>query len=148
MAPFIVLTGSFLVLLLLRATGLWPSLNWVGALRIALALMFLLTASAHFGSRRAELVAMVPPALGAPGFWVTFTGIAEIAGALGLLVPRLAPYAAGGLALMLLAMLPANVHAALNGLTLGGKPVTPLVPRVLLQAYFLVAVLLAGFWRR
>ena len=78
---------------------------------------------------------------------VTLTGLAEIAGALGLLVPRLAPWAAGGLALLLLTVFPANVHAARHALSIGGRPVTPLVTRTLLQVVFLVAVLAAGFAR-
>jgi uncharacterized membrane protein len=109
--------------------------------------MFLLTASAHWGSRRPDLVAMVPDALPNPELLVTLSGIAEIAGAIGLLVPRLAPYAGAGLALLLIAVFPANVHAARESLTIGGEPVTPLVPRALLQLVFIAAVLVAGFRR-
>jgi hypothetical protein len=43
-------------------------------------------------------------------------------------------------------MFPANVHAAHSGLEIAGVPVTPLVPRTILQIVFLVAVLAAGFW--
>jgi uncharacterized membrane protein len=73
------------------------------------------------------------------------TGLAELAGAVGLLLPRLAPWAAGGLALMLLAMFPANVHAALKDLSIGGTPVTPLGPRIAMQVVFIAALLAAGF---
>ena len=59
---------------------------------------------------------------------MTFTGIAELAGAVGLLVPRLAPRAAGGLAILLLAMFPASVHAAREGLQIDGTPVEALLP--------------------
>jgi uncharacterized membrane protein len=145
MTPFIVLVVSFLAFRSLGAR-LRPSLRSpVVSLRWALAVMFLLTASAHFGGRRADLVAMVPPGFPRPALLVTLTGTAEIAGAAGLLVPRLAPWAAGGLALLLVAVFPANVHAAREGLSIGGAPVTPLVPRALLQAVFLLAVLTAGF---
>jgi uncharacterized membrane protein len=91
---------------------------------------------------------MVPSVFPSPELLVTLTGIAEVVGAVGLLVPRVAPWAAGGLALLLLAMFPANVHAARAGLELGGAPVTPLVPRTVLQLVFLAAVLAAGFGRR
>src|SRR5262249_57377939 len=97
--------------------------------RGGLALMFLLTASAHWGRRRADLVRMVPPSVPNPEGIVTLTGLAEIAGAVGLLVPRLAPWAAAGLALMLLAVFPANVHAARHALTIGGGPRAPPPPR-------------------
>lgn len=144
MIPLIVLAGTFVVLRGVGALAVPALRSWRTCLRLALAAMFLVTASAHFGARRADLVRMVPPAFPAPALLVTVTGVAEILGAVGLLVPRLAPFAAGGLALLLVAMFPANVHAAREGLTIGGAPVTPLVPRAALQALFLAAVLAAG----
>jgi uncharacterized membrane protein len=145
MAPLIALIASFLVFLALGRAGVGFFAAWIVCLRAALAVMFLLTASAHRGRRRPDLVAMVPPRFPRPDLLVTLTGIAELAGAAGLLIPSLAPLAAGGLALLLLALFPANVHAARARLTLGGRPVTPLVPRTLLQLVFLTAVLVAGF---
>jgi uncharacterized membrane protein len=148
MTPFIVLTLALLVFLgLSRLRPRWLP-DWVTSLRWALAVMFMLTASAHWGSRRADLVAMVPDAMPDPELLVTISGIAEIAGAVGLLVPRLAPFAAAGLALLLVAVFPANVHAARESLSIGGAKVTPLIPRALLQVVFLGAVLVAGFWQR
>jgi uncharacterized membrane protein len=75
------------------------------------------------------------------------TGIAEIAGAVGLLVPRVARWAAAGLGLLLVAVFPANVHAAREGLSIGGAPVTTLFPRALLQIVFLLATIGAAFGR-
>jgi uncharacterized membrane protein len=147
MTPFLVLAASFLLFRALGALGLSPFRSWVTSLRWALAGMFVLTASAHFGARRPDLVRMVPPAFPHPELLVTLTGIAELLGAAGLLVPRLAPWAASGLALLLAAMFPANVHAARAGLTIGDVPVTPLVPRAILQVVFLAAMLVAGFRR-
>jgi uncharacterized membrane protein len=147
MLPFVVLVASFAVLRLVGFLGVSVLADWVTCLRGGLTVMFLLTASAHWGKRRADLVRMVPPGIPNPEAMVTLTGLAEIAGALGLLVPRLAPWAAGGLALLLLAVFPANVHAARHALTIGGRPATPLVTRTLLQVVFLVAVLAAGFAR-
>ena len=145
MAPFIVLVTSFVVLRTLGHLGVRVLASWVTCLRVALALMFLLTASAHWGSRRPDLVRMVPPAFPNPELLVTLTGLAEIAGAVGLLIPRTAPWAAGGLALLLVSVFPANVHAARQALTIGGSPATPLVARTVLQVVFLAAVLAAGF---
>ncbi len=139
MLPFIVLSGSFLVFLLLGAVGISALADPVMALRVALALMFLLTASAHWGKRRLDLVRMVPPAFPRRELLVTVTGVLEIAGAVGLLISPLAPYAATGLGLLMLAMFPANVHAVRARLTLDGKPVTPLGRRTLLQVVFLAA---------
>jgi uncharacterized membrane protein len=147
MTPFIVLTVAFALFLGLCRLRFPLLPSWVVCLRWALATMFLLTASAHWGSRRADLVAMVPEALPNPELLVTISGIAEIAGAIGLLVPRLAPSAAGGLALLLIAVFPANVHAARESLSIGGESVTALVARAILQVVFLAAVLIAGFAR-
>jgi uncharacterized membrane protein len=141
MAPFIALSSLFLVLFGLGAAGVHALSGWYTPLRFALAGMFLLTASAHWGKRRADLVQMVPPAFPRPDLVVTVTGALELLGAAGLLVRPLAPLAAGGLSLLLLAMFPANVHAARAGLTLGGRPVTALGPRTLLQVVFLAATL-------
>ncbi|WP_437593855.1 DoxX family protein [Sorangium sp. So ce1000] len=139
MAPLLILSISFALFVVLGRLGVRHLASWVTCLRYALAAMFLLTGSAHFGSRRAELVAMVPSALPSPELLVAATGILEIAGAAALLVPRLAPWAAAGLTVLLVAMFPANVHAARAGLTLGGSPVTPLVPRTLMQVVFVAA---------
>jgi uncharacterized membrane protein len=82
---------------------------------------------------------MVPPAFPRPEVLVTMTGLLELLGAIGLLFQPVAPLAAAGLALLLLAMFPANVHAARAGVTIGGRPATALVPRTLLQLVFLAA---------
>jgi uncharacterized membrane protein len=145
MLPFIVLVASFVLLRVLGYLGIKPLASWVTCLRGALAVMFLLTASAHWGPLRADLVRMVPPGFPDAELMVTLTGVAEIAGAVGLLVPRLAPWAAACLAALLLAMFPANVHAARQGLTIGGNPVPPIAVRTLIQIVFLAALVLAGF---
>jgi uncharacterized membrane protein len=147
MAPFIALSGLFLILAGLGAVGVHALAGWHTPLRLALAGMFLLTASAHWGRRRPDLVRMVPPAFPRPDVLVTLTGLLELLGAVGLLLPRVAPLAAWGLSLLLLALFPANVRAARAGLTIGGRPATALGPRTLLQILFLaatVAVALGG----
>jgi uncharacterized membrane protein len=120
MAPFIVLASLFALFRGLGVMGVSFFEGWYTPLRFALSGMFLLTASAHWGKRRGDLVRMVPPRFPQPERLVTITGLLELGGALGLLVP-LAPYAATGLALLLVALFPANVHAARAGLTLGGS---------------------------
>jgi uncharacterized membrane protein len=107
--------------------------------------MFCFTAAAHFNSMRGDLVRMVPPSVPNPEFMVTFTGLCEIAGAAGLLVPRTRRIAALALIVFLLAVLPANIHAARAGVTLRGAAVTPLVPRVALQLLFIVLVWWSGW---
>lgn len=107
------------------------------ALRVGLAAMFALTGTVHFAFMRAELVAMVPPWLPAPELLVTMTGVAELAGAVGLLLPATAGWATGGLTLLLVAMYPANVHLALSGQDLPWWDQLP--GRTLIQLVFLAA---------
>ena len=133
MQPFLLLVASFALLI-------FP-LGWWSALRVALAVMFLFTASAHWGRRRGDLVRMVPSVFPRPDVLVTVTGVLEIIGALGLLVSSLAPYAAIGLTLLLIAIFPANVRAAQQRLTIGGRAATPLVLRAAIQLIFLAATL-------
>jgi uncharacterized membrane protein len=144
MAPLIALVVGTGLARLAGLLGVHALDGWVASLRIGLALMFLLTATAHVaGKRRADLVAMVPPRLPRPELLVTVTGVLELAGAVGLLVPPTTRLAAGALALLMLLMFPANVSAALRKLTLAGRPVTPLVPRTLLQVVFVGAAVVA-----
>jgi len=147
MKPFFVVVLALLVFLALGQLGINLYRNPVVALRWALAVMFFFTASAHFVGLRQDLIRMVPPFFPRPDLLVTITGWLEIAGALGLLVTPLLRWAALGLAGLLLAMFPANVYAARQGLTLGGQPVTPLGLRSVLQVVFLALVLVAGFAR-
>ena len=145
MIPFAILIIGFFVF---RAIGLFfvPAFDsWQPALRAALVPMFLVTASAHWGKRRPDLIRMVPPIFPRPDVLVTLTGVAEIIGALGLLLPATASAASIGLALLLGGLFPANVYAARRGLTIRGRPATPLLLRTALQVVFIGAVLAAGW---
>jgi uncharacterized membrane protein len=113
-------------------------------LRTALALMFLLTASAHWGRRRPDLIHMVPPRFPRPDLFVTISGLLEIAGAIGLLIPSTARPAAICLALLLVALFPANIHAARENLTIAGRPVPGIVIRTAIQVVFVTALVTAA----
>ena len=63
---------------------------------------------------------IVPPQLPSPRAIVYISGVFEILGAIGLLVPRTRRAAGLGLAALLVAVYPANVYQALSGLKLGG----------------------------
>src|ERR1039457_4919771 len=121
--------------------GLPFSFGWWTALRVSLATMFLLTASAHWGRRRADLIRMIPPRFPRPDLLVSITGVLEILGAIGLLNPTIAPFAGLSLSLFLLAVFPANVHAARGRLAIAGRPATPLVARIAMQVIFVMATL-------
>ncbi|MBB4959958.1 putative membrane protein [Micromonospora polyrhachis] len=141
-APLIALIVGFVAARTAGLLGVDALDDWLPALRIGLALMFTLTGVVHFvGTRRTEMIAMVPPALPRPDLLVTITGVLELVGAVGLLIAATAPWAAGALALLMLAMFPANVSAARRKLTVDGRPATPLVPRTALQVAFVGAAL-------
>ena len=147
MVPFIVLVTLFVFLYILGHFRIPVAFGWWTSLRFALAGMFLLTVSAHWGKRRPDLIRMVPTSFPRPDLLITVTGVLEILGAVGLMLTNVAPYAALGLASMLVAVFPANIHAARQRLTIAGRPVEALLPRALLQIVFLaatIAVFVAG----
>jgi uncharacterized membrane protein len=77
-------------------------------------------AGAH--AHRDGASAMMPPWIALHLELVLFTGAAEIAGGLGLLIPRLRRLAGLMLAIYFVAVFPANIHNALNGLAVEGLP--------------------------
>jgi uncharacterized membrane protein len=144
MAPLICLIVSFLFFRLLGVEWRYFA-DWHFALRAALGAMFLLTASAHWGKRRADLIRMVPEPVGNPGVWITATGLAEIAIAAGLQLRSVAPWVAAIAVVMLCCLFPANVKAAREHLTILRKPVPSVGRRLLIQLVF-IAALIASVW--
>ena len=111
--------------------------NWRAAGRWALALMLVFTASAHFTSMRHDLVKMVPGWMPQPSAVIFVTGLLEVAGAVGILLRPTRRLAGILLCLLFVAMFPANIKAAQEGLTLGGSAATPLWLRAPLQVLFI-----------
>jgi uncharacterized membrane protein len=127
-------------LLLFRAAGalgVAALTSWVASTRYALAVMFVMTGVAHFNRTRHELARMVPHVFPSPMAIVYFTGVCELAGAIGILIPRFRNVAGICLILLLIAMLPANIKAAQQGLTILGKPATQLWLRIPMQILFI-----------
>ena len=133
MIPLYVMVVAIAAARLAGAVGWQPLEDWHTATRAGLAVMFAFTGVAHFTSTRLDLMRMVPPALPNPGALVTLTGVAELAGALGLVVPSTARWAAYALMLLLVAMFPANIYAARIGHVIAGRPHTRLAVRLPLQ---------------
>ncbi len=114
-------------------------------MRIKLVLRWLLTiimvgAGANHFYNPAPYLGMMPEVLPAHDFLVYFSGIAEIAGGLGLILPATRKLAAWGLILLFLAVFPANINMAVNDLPLGNDPVPSwaLWARLPLQLVFIV----------
>ena len=130
--------------------------EWVQlVLRILLAAVFAFMGVTHFVPRvRRGMRAMIPPALRRPGmpspaFLVAFTGVAELAGAVGLLTPWPLLRELTGIALIVFLVLvfPANAYASQHRERFG-RAAIPFWPRYLGQlgliALVLVAVLPVG----
>jgi uncharacterized membrane protein len=86
-----------------------PNDSAATAARVTLAFFFVAAGTLHFVFH-SYYRAIVPQYLPAPGTLVTVSGIAEIIGGIGLLVPRLRRPAGTGLIILLIALLPANVE--------------------------------------
>ncbi|XVV07184.1 DoxX family protein [Actinosynnema sp. CA-248983] len=137
MAPLAILVVVTLALVGLRAVGVVRIPAWPFAVQAGVAAMFIATGMSHFIGMREQLIAMVPPAVPAPGLVITVTGVLEIAGAVGILWRRTAMWAAAGLTAMLVGMFPANVYAAVEGISPSFGDA--LLPRTLMQLVFLTA---------
>ena len=142
--PLVALVVVTLVARLIE--GLLPDdgIGWVDAVRGGLAAMFAIAATAHFGRARVALIQMVPRGLPNPPRIVLVTGLMEIAGVVGLIVPETARLAAICLLALLVAVFPANVQAARRTAAVSRSRAargraTPLWFRAIVQVVFIAA---------
>lgn len=104
-----------------------------------------MTGSLHFLKPR-MYEAIMPPYIPAHHELVLASGVAEIAGGVGVLIPGLERPARWGLLAMLVAVFPANVHMAVNPGQIRGLPPVPrwtLWARLPFQAAFATLVIRA-----
>ncbi len=113
--------------------------------RWLLALFYLIAGVAHLRSSGGFL-AITPGWVPYPEPIVALTGIAEILGAIGLMIPRLRYAAAIGLAAYAVCVYPANINHAVNDIAIGGTSMTWWYhgPRLLLQPVFVWLALWVG----
>ncbi len=95
----------------------------------------------------------MPPVLPHPLFLIRLSGVAELAGGLGLLIPMrsIQVIAGWGLALMLIAIFPANIYMAAAHVKIRGFPAHAWMAwvRVALQPALILAVLcVTNLWPR
>jgi uncharacterized membrane protein len=112
------------------------TLKWV------LAVVMVLAGVMHFRAPRGY-ARMMPKWLPAHGPLVLISGVAEVLGGLGLLVPQTQVLAAWGLIALFVAVFPANVNMAINKIPLGK---TPLPTWVLWARLPLQLVFIAWAW--
>lgn len=79
-----------------------------------LALLFIVSGAYHFISVETYL-GMMPAYVPYPRAAIYLSGAAEVLGGIGVLLPRWQKAAAWGLIVLLAALLPANLHLAING---------------------------------
>lgn len=111
----------FGLLLVLTLLAVPVSKSWPGRMRIAMALALFFVGADHWANPQRYL-AMMPPWIPLHLELVLFTGAAEIAGGFGLLWARTRALAGILLAIYFVAVFPANIHNALNGLAVEGLP--------------------------
>jgi len=116
--------------------------------RILLALAFITAGVLHF-LKPEPYLAIMPPWLPAHGLLVQLSGVAELAGGIGLLLVRWRRAAGIGLMVLLVAILPANIQMLLNYQARGAPSgeITLLWLRLPLQLVLLAAVWWVGVRR-
>ncbi|RCV53518.1 DoxX family protein [Marinitenerispora sediminis] len=136
LVPLVLLT-ALLAFRGLGALGVRRFRTWRVSAAHGLAVMLVLTASAHFVPpsvtvmpNSADMVGMVPPQIPFPELVVYGTGVLELAGAAGLVLPATRRVAGWCVAALFVLMFPANVYAALNGVPFAGGEPTPLAVRL------------------
>jgi uncharacterized membrane protein len=124
---FLLLFAVFGLLLLLDLLGWRPA--WLRShrakMRVALAAMFLLAASGRLVNP-VGLLQMIPEFLPLRQQALYLSGLFEVLGAIGLLVPRLQRLAGWGLIALLIVVVPANINVAINNLQIEGQAGSPL----------------------
>ena len=89
--------------------------------RVLLALLVIAAGTLHWLTPR-PFVQMMPAFLPYPLELVYISGIFEILGGVGLLIPPVSRAAAWGLILLFIAVFPANINMAVNDIVIDGLP--------------------------
>jgi uncharacterized membrane protein len=133
----LVLVLATLVFRALGALGVRRFASWPVSAAHGMAVMLPLTASAHFVPadvtvmpNHADMVRMVPPFLPFADALVYITGVLEVLGAAGLVLTATRRYAGYALAALFVALIPANIYAAVADVPFAGGEATPLWQRI------------------
>jgi uncharacterized membrane protein len=92
-------------------------------LRAVLAIAIIIVGITHF-THADQYARIVPPPL-APYAMVYISGVFEILGGIGLVIPLVSVAAAWGLIALFIAVFPANIYQALNSIPIDGIPHHP-----------------------
>lgn len=109
---------------LLDRIGIGGVADWRARMRWGLAAGLIFAGVDHLVTPGRYLV-MMPEAVPFPREVVLFTGLCEIAGAIGLLVPPTRRLAGIMLAIYFVCVFPANIRNAIHGVVVDGLPAAP-----------------------
>jgi uncharacterized membrane protein len=133
---------------LIGALGVRRFGTWSASAAHGMAVMLVLTASAHFVPasvsvmpNHADLVRMVPPFVPFASATVYATGLLELLGAVGLVFASTRWAAGMGLAALYVLLLPANIYAAVADVPFQGGEPTPLLQRIPEQVLYIAIAL-------
>jgi uncharacterized membrane protein len=101
-----------------------PAISRKEVLRGVLAVALIIVGTTHF-THPDQYARIVPPQLPAPVALVYISGVFEILGAIGLLIPFVSVAAAWGLIALFIAVFPANINQAINSIPIDGIPHHP-----------------------
>lgn len=104
---------------------------------VTAALLFISAGVLHFRIP-GPYAKIVPPFLPWPLAIVYISGCAEIAGGIGLLIPKLRQFAAWGLVVLLVAVFPANIYMAMGQIQVTADPLPSWVLWARLPLQFLL----------
>jgi uncharacterized membrane protein len=134
----LILFGTYASLTLLQVVlpGLSVSVSLRG--RISLAALFVFTGISHFVMPE-ELAHLLPAFIPLRMELIAATGVLEILGAIGLVIPPLTRLASIALILFLLSVLPANIYGAFNHVPFGAHELGPvyLLARIPFQLFLM-----------
>jgi uncharacterized membrane protein len=118
---FALIASVTLIAALVSRVGVPGLEDWRACIRWGLALALVATGIDHVATPERYLP-MMPGSVPFPAGVVLFAGLCELAGAVGLLIPRLRYLAGVMLALYLVCVFPANIKNAIEGLSVDGLP--------------------------
>ena len=140
--PIVLLAGTLAGFFML-ARGHFQPFGWLQwLLRALVALPLIVSSLGHF-SRAALFASIIPPVFPHRELLAILTGALELAGAVGILLPRFTRSAATYLSILMIAVFPANVYAAHE--TIGGLHMPGVPLRTAMQVVYILMLLLAGW---
>lgn len=119
MTVFILIFVFTGILYLAVKLGINPLKDFKNNARIGTGLTFIFAGVSHF-LMPDTFMKLMPPFIPFPLAMVYISGVFEILGGIGLIVPKTKRAASYGLILLLLAVYPANIYVAVENIQLGG----------------------------